>query len=145
MKDIDLDPAVQFLCRVVAGDATAFRLDEGGRDVEFCGEEAGYFMGASLGQIFIVCLGADVVGEAYDADLFYTRTGEEGAVALQGIGVLDEVFIEVELDVVYDDGVGRGGRRDRSVRGIDGTMGFGSEEGIGDGIILMPPGTIGGG
>src|SRR5690348_10135079 len=106
MKNINFDTPVEVPGRVLPGNAAAFRLNERRGDVEFRGQHAGDLAGPFLRKIQVVRVRADIIGKTNHLYPGYTRSCQEAAVTEQGIRILHQVFVEIELDVVDDDGVG---------------------------------------
>src|ERR1700743_3848757 len=73
-------------------------------------------MGPLFGQVFIIGFASLIIGKTDDLDAFYTRAGQDLSVSLQRVGIVHQVSVEFELDVVDHQGIGSDGRR-RSVRG----------------------------
>lgn len=111
MKNIDFNTPVQPFCGELPRDSPAFGFYEGRWDVESLRQQAGDFTSSFLGKVQVISFRAGVVGETNDLDLFYAWLCQETAISLQGIGILHQVFVEVELDIVNDDSIGGRWRR----------------------------------
>lgn len=73
---------------------------------------------------------------------FYADPGQEAPVSLQRIRILDQVLVEIKLNIVDDNGVRQLGMG--CLRRIGHPSGFGSKEGIIEGVVWSPPRAIGG-